>query len=88
MRSNVPDARSRCMELAYGSLESRVVCALNRLTKKFGIKHANGTLINRSVKTHELATIVAASRPRVSLVVQELIRRGRLARVKGKFLLP
>jgi CRP/FNR family transcriptional regulator, cyclic AMP receptor protein len=87
LAARLRDSYTKNMELAYESLENRVECALKRLARNFGVKHDNGTMIDRRLKTHELAAIVAASRPRVSLTVQELIRRGRLTRVEGKFVI-
>jgi CRP/FNR family transcriptional regulator, cyclic AMP receptor protein len=76
-------AYERNTDLAYESLEWRVLRTLRNLACE-----TDGTaVVERSLSINELASMVAASRTRVSLVVQDLIRRGRLSRVAGHFVL-
>jgi CRP/FNR family transcriptional regulator, cyclic AMP receptor protein len=76
-------AYERSTDLAYESLERRVLRTLTKLAR-----HADGSsVVQRSLSINELASMVAASRTRVSLAVQDLIRRGRLSRVDGRFVL-
>jgi CRP/FNR family transcriptional regulator, cyclic AMP receptor protein len=76
-------AYERNTDLAYESLEWRVLRTLGKLA----CASDGGTIVERSLSINELASMVAASRTRVSLVVQDLIRRGRLSRAGGRFVL-
>ena len=76
-------AYERSTDLAYESLECRVLRTLGKLA----CESDGATVVERSLSINELASMVAASRTRVSLVVQDLIRRGRLSRVGGRFVL-
>lgn len=69
-------AYERSTDLAYESLEWRVVSTLSKL----GCESEGATVVERSLSIIELASMVAASRTRVSFVVQDLIRRGPLSR--------
>jgi CRP/FNR family transcriptional regulator, cyclic AMP receptor protein len=76
-------AYERSTDLAYESLERRVLRTLGKLAcMRDGIM-----MVERSLSINELANMVAASRTRVSLAVQDLIRRKRLNRIEGKFVL-
>jgi len=77
-------AYERSTELAYEPIERRVLRTLSKLASK----HDGTVVVNRAVSINELASMVAASRTRVSLTVQDLIRRRLLGRVEGKFVLP
>jgi CRP/FNR family transcriptional regulator, cyclic AMP receptor protein len=76
-------AYERSTDLAYESLEWRVLRTLGKLA----CESHGAAIVQRSLSINELASMVAASRTRVSLVVQDLIRRGRLSRVGGRFVL-
>jgi CRP/FNR family transcriptional regulator, cyclic AMP receptor protein len=76
-------AYERSTNLAYESLEWRVLHTLEKLAGE----SAGAQIVERSLSINELASMVAASRTRVSLVVQDLIRRRRLSRVGGRFVL-
>jgi CRP-like cAMP-binding protein len=83
LAQGLKSAYERYTDLAYEPLERRVLRTLSKLACK-----CDGTIVvDRSLSVNELATMVAASRPRVSMAVQELIRRGRLSRIEGKFVL-
>jgi CRP/FNR family transcriptional regulator, cyclic AMP receptor protein len=70
--------------LAYEPIERRVLRTLGKLACS-----CDGTIVvDRALSITELASRVAASRTRVSLAVQDLIRRGQLSRINGKFVLP
>jgi len=76
-------AYERATDLAYEPIERRVLRTLSNLASKCEGK----IVVDRALSINELASMVAASRTRVSLVVQDLIRRGRVSRVEGKFVL-
>jgi CRP-like cAMP-binding protein len=76
-------AYERNTDLAYEPIERRVMRTLSRLACMCD----GAIVVDRALSINELASMVAASRTRVSLAVQELIRRGRLSRIKGKFVL-
>jgi CRP/FNR family transcriptional regulator, cyclic AMP receptor protein len=73
----------RSTELAYEPLEWRVIRTLSALASR-----CDGSIVvDRVLSINELASMVAASRTRVSLAVKDLIRRGRLRRINGKFVI-
>jgi CRP/FNR family transcriptional regulator, cyclic AMP receptor protein len=76
-------AYERNTDLAYESLERRVLGTLGKLASSCD----GAIVVDRALSINELASMVAASRTRVSLAVQDLIRRGRLGRINGRFVL-
>jgi CRP-like cAMP-binding protein len=84
LAQGLKSAYERNTDLAYEPLERRVLRTLSQLACQ-----CDGTIVvDRALSINELASMVAASRTRVSLAVQDLIRRGRLSRIEGKFVLP
>lgn len=76
-------AYERHTDLAYEPIDRRILRTLSGLACR-----SDGALVvNRALSINELASMVAASRTRVSIAVQDLIRRGRLSRIEGKFVL-
>jgi CRP/FNR family cyclic AMP-dependent transcriptional regulator len=70
-------------DLAYEPIDRRILRTLSSLACR-----SDGALVvNRALSINELASMVGASRTRVSIAVQDLIRRGRLSRIEGKFVL-
>lgn len=83
LAQQLKSAYEHATDLAYEPIERRVLRTLSKLGRK-----SDATIVvERALSVNELAGMVAASRTRVSLVVQDLIRRGRLSRVEGKFVL-
>lgn len=83
LAQGLKSAYERNTDLAYEPLERRVLQTLSKLACK-----CNGTIVvDRALSINELASMVAASRTRVSLAVKDLTRRGRLSRIEGKFVL-
>jgi CRP-like cAMP-binding protein len=83
LAQGLKSAYERNTDLAYEPLERRVLRTLSKLSSR-----CDGTIVvDRTLSINELASMVAASRTRVSLAVQDLIRRGRLSRIEGKFVL-
>jgi CRP-like cAMP-binding protein len=83
LAQRLKSAYERNTELAYEPIEHRVLRTLSNLA----CGRDGKIVIDRPLSINELASMVAASRTRVSLAVQDLIRRGRLSRVEGKFVL-
>jgi CRP/FNR family transcriptional regulator, cyclic AMP receptor protein len=77
-------AYERHTDLAYEPIDRRVLRTLSSLACRCD----GAFVVKRALSINELATMVGASRTRVSIAVQDLIRRGRLSRVEGKFVLP
>jgi CRP-like cAMP-binding protein len=76
-------AYERHTDLDYEPIDRRVLRTLSSLARR-----SNGVLVvTRALSINELASMVGASRTRVSIAVQDLIRRGRLSRIEGKFVL-
>jgi CRP/FNR family cyclic AMP-dependent transcriptional regulator len=83
LAQRLKSAYERSTYLAYEPIEHRVLRTLSKLACR-----CDGTIVvDRALSINELASMVAASRTRVSLAVQDLIRRGRLSRIEGKFVL-
>jgi CRP/FNR family cyclic AMP-dependent transcriptional regulator len=76
-------AYERNIDLAYEPIDRRILRTLSSLA----CRSDGGLVVNRALSINELASMVAASRTRVSIAVQGLIRRGRLSRIEGKFVL-
>jgi CRP/FNR family transcriptional regulator, cyclic AMP receptor protein len=83
LAQRLKSAYERNTDLAYEPLERRVLRTLSKLAC---MRHG-AIVVDRPLSINELANMVAASRTRVSLAVQDLIRRGRLSRIEGKFVL-
>jgi len=83
LAQRLKSAYERSIDLAYEPIERRVLRTLNKLACRCDGK----IVVDRALSISELASMVAASRTRVSLAVQDLIRRGRLSRIGGKFVL-
>jgi CRP-like cAMP-binding protein len=66
----------------FGGLElrSRVAHALLELGAGFGARNSRGVVLTINPTQQELANLVGASRPKISLVLSELIRRGAIYR--------
>lgn len=83
LAERLKSAYERHTDLAYEPIDRRILRTLSSLACK-----CDGALVvKRALSINELASMVAASRTRVSIAVQDLIRRGRLSRVEGKFVL-
>ena len=84
LAQRLKSAYERHTDLAYEPIDRRILRTLGSLACR-----CDGALVvNRALSINELASMVAASRTRVSIAVQDLIRRGRLSRIEGKFVLP
>jgi CRP/FNR family transcriptional regulator, cyclic AMP receptor protein len=84
LAQRLKSAYERHTDLAYEPIDRRILRTLSSLACR-----CDGALVvNRALSINELASMVAASRTRVSIAVQDLIRRGRLSRIEGKFVLP
>ena len=84
LAQRLKSAYQRHTDLAYEPIDRRILRTLSGLACR-----CDGALVvNRALSINELASMVAASRTRVSIAVQALIRRGRLSRIEGKFVLP
>jgi CRP-like cAMP-binding protein len=83
LAQRLKSAYERNTDLAYEPIDRRILRTLSSLACR-----SDGALVvNGALSSNELASMVAASRTRVSIAVQDLIRRGRLSRVEGKFVL-
>ena len=83
LAERLKSAYERHTDLAYEPIERRILRTLSGLACR-----CDGALVvDRALSINELASMVAASRTRVSIAVQDLIRRGRLSRIEGKFVL-
>lgn len=71
MAARVARCHRLCYEFAAETLRERVAAALMRIAEDCGVDHAAGTLIDRHICQHEIARIVGASRPRVSLAPRQ-----------------
>jgi CRP/FNR family cyclic AMP-dependent transcriptional regulator len=56
-------------------LRSRVACALLELGASFGARNNRGIILTISPTQQELADLVGASRPKISIVLSEFVRR-------------
>ena len=84
LAQRLKSAYQRHTDLAYEPIDRRILRTLSSLACQ-----CDGVLVvNRALSINELASMVAASRTRVSIAVQNLIRGGRLSRIEGKFVLP
>jgi CRP/FNR family transcriptional regulator, cyclic AMP receptor protein len=83
LAERLKSAYERHTDLAYEPIDRRILRTLGSLACRCD----GATVVNRSLSINELASMVAASRTRVSIAVQDLIRRGRLSRIEGKFVL-
>ncbi len=83
LAERLKSAYERNTDLAYEPIERRVLRTLSKLA----CRRDCSIVVDRALSINELAGMVAASRTRVSLAVQDLIRRGRLSRVDGRFVL-
>jgi CRP-like cAMP-binding protein len=59
-------------------LEERVLIALRDLAAKFGVENDRGIILNAPINQRDLADLVAASRPKVNVVLKGLAKRGAL----------
>jgi CRP/FNR family transcriptional regulator, cyclic AMP receptor protein len=83
LAQRLKSAYERHTDLAYETIDRRILRTLSSLAC-----WCDGALVvKRALSINELASMVAASRTRVSIAVQDLIRRGRLSRIEGKFVI-
>jgi CRP/FNR family transcriptional regulator len=78
----------RLVTLMSLPVKDRAWTMIGWLAEKFGLPDARGRLIPFGLSHEDMAVMVAASRPMVSKVVKSLVKRGRVIRESGRYILP
>lgn len=69
------------------AVKDRLLTALAELSSKFGTTHKRGTLLNVSLTHQDLADLVGATRPIITLHLKDLERDGAIIRERRRLVL-
>jgi CRP-like cAMP-binding protein len=74
---------SRCAKFLGLSLRERLQWILQDLAGRYGVRDSRGIMLTLELSHDDLAEMIASSRPMVSRLIAELVRRGEVVR-QGK----